>query len=357
MKTTTGAGRTWHFSHALGRPTNEHNGKTGGYRYPVSVAVAPDDILFVLNRGYGGANGPEGPGLTGDCGRIGKTTLDEEHLGDFARTDFTWPNSVAISRGGELYVTDEYENCVKVYNQEQVMPYPEFDPDGEWQRKWGEGGSGEGQLNGPAGIVFDSRDEAFVVDSKGHRVQKFTTEGEFIMGWGGNGSDHGCFNLPWGVTVDSDDNVYVADWGNHRIQKFTNSGDYLASFGEVDGLGGELRHPSDVAVDSDGDVYVADFGNRRVQIYEPEGDVIAALYGDAVELSKAGEYIIRRDPGTIKAYQQADDYTEMGRFQHPTGIEVDAEDRIIVTDSCGRLQVYSKDHEYAEPDVKLYLEP
>jgi DNA-binding beta-propeller fold protein YncE len=177
------------------------------------------------------------------------------------------------------------------------------------------------------------------------------------MGWGGHGSEHGQFNLPWGITVDSEDGVYVADWGNHRVQKFTADGGHIASFGEVDGLGGDLRHPSDVAVDSDGDVYVADWGNRRVQIYESNGDVIAALYGDAVELSKAGEYIIRRDPGTIKAYEQVQDYTEMAHFQHPIGIVVDSEDRVIVTDSCGRLQVYAKDREYSEPDVKLYLEP
>ena len=278
-------------------------------------------------------------------------------LGDFARADFTWPNSIALSKDGQLHVTDKHDNCVKVYNQDQVLPFEEFDTDGEWQRMWGEAGSDKGQLNGPAGIAFDSNNEAYIVDSKSHRAQKFSAEGEFILGWGGHGSDHGQFNLPWGVTVDSDDNVYVADWGNHRVQKFTPGGQHLASFGEVDGLGGELRHPSDVAVDSDGDVYVADWGNRRVQIYEPSGDIIAALYGDAVELSKAGEYIVRRDPGTIKAYRQVENYTEMGRFQHPTGIEVDAEDRVIVTDTCGRLQVYAKDHEYAEPDVKLYLEP
>ena len=230
-------------------------------------------------------------------------------------------------------------------------------PNGEWQRIWGEAGSGAGQLDGPAGIAFDSNNEVYVVDSRSHRVQKFTSEGGFIMGWGGHGSEHGQFNLPWGITVDFEDSVYVADWGNDRVQKFTPEGQHLASFGEVDGMGGELRHPSDVAVDSDGDIYVADWGNRRVQIFEPTVDVIAALYGDAVELSKAGEYIIRRDPETIKAYRQVEDYTEMGRFQHPIAIEVDSEDRVIVTDTCGRLQVYSKDRMYAEPDVKLYLEP
>ena len=52
MITTTAGSKAWHFSHALGRPSNEHNvghrfGTTGGYRYPVDVVVAPEDILFV----------------------------------------------------------------------------------------------------------------------------------------------------------------------------------------------------------------------------------------------------------------------------------------------------------------------
>ena len=123
-----------------------------------------------------------------------------------------------------------------------------------------------------------------------------------------------------------------------------------------DEFGGELKRPSNVAVDSEGDVYVTDWGNRRVQIYEPNGEVLTAFYGDATTLSKAGEYIIRRDPGTIKAYQRVKDYTSMGRFQRPTGIEIDDQDRIIVADLCGRLQVYAKDHAYVTPEVKLELE-
>jgi len=51
MITTTAAGRTWHYSHNLGRQTAEHNqskfGRTGGYCYPMDVAYAGNDILFV----------------------------------------------------------------------------------------------------------------------------------------------------------------------------------------------------------------------------------------------------------------------------------------------------------------------
>ena len=47
MKTTTIAGRTWHYSHYLGRSTAEHNesefGRTGGFIFPVDVAFGKGD--------------------------------------------------------------------------------------------------------------------------------------------------------------------------------------------------------------------------------------------------------------------------------------------------------------------------
>lgn len=350
MITTTAAGRTWHFDRSLGRPTNEHNGKVGGFRYPTDLAIAPGEILFVLNKGYQITEQMDHR----DNGRIGKTTLDEHHLGDFARQDFVWPGGIALDSEGWVYVTDEYLNVVRRYDPDGVQPYPGSDPSGEWTAQWGEAGSGPGQLAGPTCIAFDSDENLHVVESRNHRVQKFTKDGQYLSGFGAQGTGDCEFDRPWGITIDKDGCIYVVDWGNSRVQKFTSDGEYIMSFGTE--FGGELNHPANVAVDSEGDVYVTDFGNRRVQVYEPNGDILTSFYGDATTLSKAGEYIIRRDPGTIKAYRQVKNYTPMGRFQRPTGIEVDEQDRIIVADACGRLQVYAKDHAFVAPEVKLELE-
>ena len=352
MITTAVAGRAWHFSHALGRPTNEHNGKTGGYRHPVDLAIAPDDILFVLSRGsgFGGALGHP------DFGRIGKTTLDEEHIGDFARREFTWPAGIALAADGRLFVTDEFRNHVAIFPSDVVYPYPDFNPDGERIGEWGVRGSGPGQLDGPSGISLDSNDDIYIVDTGNDRVQKFTKDGDYLTGWGSTGTGEGEFSRPWGIAIDAQGAVYVADWGNDRVQKFSPDGEYLMSFGGHDLDGGDLNHPAGVAVDSDGDVYVTDWGNNRVQIYEPDGESLAALYGDAVALSKAGVYIMARDPETIKAFRRVKDVSHMGLFARPVGIEVDAQDRIIICDTCGRLQVYEKDKDFAEPELKLELE-
>ena len=122
------------------------------------------------------------------------------------------------------------------------------------------------------------------------------------------------------------------------------------SFGGADGGAGSLDHPAGVAVDSDGDVYVTDWGNNRVQIYGPDGEVLTALYGDVHELSRAGLYNLNRDPESVKVLNRIEDLMPVLKaFLRPTGIAIDTQDRIVVSDARSRLMVYVKDNEYVAP--------
>ena len=346
MITTTAAGRTWHYSHALGRETGEHNGNVGGFMFPQDVVWTPGDVLFVLSRGFGhGIDGYEG-----DMGkRIGKTTIDEVHLGDFARDGFTWPVSMDVSSDGVVFVSDEFENKIVRLPADRLTNYPEKDPDGG-RIEWGEAGSADGQFDGPAGVALEADGTLLVVDRGNGRVQRYTREGTFLGGWGREGSGQGEFGQPWGVAVDAKGDVYVADWGNDRVQKFSSDGTYLMSFGGDPDSGAELDHPANVAVDSDGDVYVTDWGNRRVQIYEPDGEIITALHGDANELSKAGHHILNRDPESRLAFDAVEHaMSHTVRFERPVGIDISPDDRVLITDICGRVLVYDKDRAYEPP--------
>ena len=330
MLTTTVAGRTWNFSHAIGRNAAAGN----GFTQPVAVAAGSDGTLYVLSRGSEGAGG-----VQAENKRIGKITIDEQFIGDFARGQLTWPAGIALDSDGNLYCSEEFLHKIFIYNE-----------DGEHIGDWGEPGSAEGQLNGPSGIEFDSRGNLLVVDSGNNRIQSFTKDGGFngVIG-------EGLLSSPWGIAVDCDDNVYVADWGNDRAVKFSPDGELTVTFGgsEIPN-GGELDHPADVAVDSQGDVYVSDWGNKRIQIYEPDGSVITALYGDAVEFSKWAAEVINSNPDAQKAYRRVKDRTPMGLFERPVGLTVDSEDRIIITDSTrGRLQVYAKEKDYLDPQFNL----
>ena len=334
MLTTTVAGRTWNFSHAIGRDA----AAGAGFTYPTAVAVAPGDVLYVLSRGSEGTEAN-----TSDNKRITKVTMDQELLGEFATGEFTWPTGLALDSDGNLYCSDEHENIIAAY-----------DGDGQRLEEWGEAGSGGGQLRGPAGLAFDGEDNLFVVDSLNGRVQVFTRDGRYLRGWGSPGSGEGQLNQPWGITVDGNGDVYVADWGNDRVQKFAPDGTYLLAVGSTVGDGGDLDHPADVAVDSEGDIYVTDWGNKRVQIYDPDGEIITALYGDATEFSNWAQEVVNSNPDVRIAFRRVRDISPLGRFERPRGIAIDGQDRITVSDSTrGRVQIYVKEKDFIDPQFNL----
>jgi len=316
---------TYQYSHTIG---NAAAANQAGFRSPVDVALGQDGLLYVLNSSSEAlAQGKW----------VAKCTIDEDYLGSFGSYgtedgQFTWPNSLALDKEGNVYVTDEYLNQISV-----------FDRDGTFLRKWGTEGDGDGQWNRPAGIAFDGEDNLYVVDSLNHRVQKFMSDGRFLGDWGGPGTGEGQFNAPWGIDVDEQGNVYVADWRNHRIQKFNAEGKFLMKFGEAGDGDGEFNRPSGVAVDQEGYIYVVDWGNDRVQGFDPQGGFVTKFIGDA-GLSKWGVDRLAANPeNMLGARQQAKSLDPEKRFFHPVGIEVDSENRIIVVD-CGRhrLQIYQK---------------
>ena len=329
MLTTTVAGRTWNFSHAIGRNAAAGN----GFTQPWDVAAGPDGVLYVLSRGQEGVGG-----VTAENKRIGKMTIDQEFIGDFAR-GMTWPAGIALDSSGNIYCSEEFQNKIFIFNE-----------DGEEIGSWGEAGSGQGQLNGPSGLAVDGDDNLLVVDARNNRIQKFTAGGEYIATIG-----EGQLDSPWGIGLDSDGNIYVADWGNSCVRKYSADGAPLLTFGGPDlDNGADLNHPSSVAVDSEGDVYVADWGNKRIQIYAPDGAVITALHGDAVEFSNWAAEVINSNPDAQKAYRRVKDRTTLGLFERPVGMAIDSEDRIIVTDSTrGRLQIYAKEKDYMDPQFNL----
>ena len=331
MLTTTVSGRTWNFSHAIGRNAAAGN----GFTQPMDVAVAPGGVIYVLSRGQEGAGGVQAPNK-----RIGKVTIDEEFVGDFAREELVWPMGIAVDSDGSIYCTDEFEKRVKIY-----------DADGQRVGEW----DGEGKLGSPSGIACGADDSVYVTDADACAVHKFTKDGKHLASFGSAGDGPGQFNTPWGVFVDADGGIFVADWGNNRAQKLSPDGEHLVTFGaETSGAAGALNHPSDVAVDSEGDVYVCDWGNKLVKIYESDGSPLTQLEGDAIEFSKWAKEVVESNPDVVKAYRRVKDTRPLGLFERPAGIAVDEEDRIIITDSTrGRLQIYAKEKDYMDPQFNL----
>ena len=300
-----------------------------GFSNPIDLALGKNGLVYVLNRSnsYQAQMGAV---------RVTICTLDSEYVGQFGGFgegdgEITWPTSIAIDRHGNIYVSDEHRHDIQV-----------FGPDQSFVRKWGTFGSGDGQLNRPSGLAVDADDNVFVVDHLNNRIQKFTPDGQVLAKWGSQGSGPGEFNMPWGICVDSDDQVYVADWRNDRIEKFTADGQYLGSIGSSGSGDGQLNRPANVGVDKDGNVYVADWGNERVAIFNSLGFPITTLIGDHTH-SKWGDEFLAANQELLDGRKVMADGTPEKRFWGPTAVEIDAEGRVVVVDSCRhRLQVYTR---------------
>ena len=321
----------------IGLNSNQPIGR--GFNHPYDIDFSNDGRIFMINRATGG--GRRGV-------RIQIFTFDEEWLGEFATgsgnedEQFVTPVCLSISDDDHVYITDEYLNEVKV-----------FDNQGGFINRWG-----SGNLQGPAGIAHSGDGSVFVVEQYANKIGKFTKEGSRISSWGEEGDGKGQFNLPWGLTVDGEDNVYVADWRNDRIQKFTKDGEFIDSYGESGDGPGQFYRPSSVALDSNGSIYVADWGNERVQVLDPEGEFRQMLEGEATlskwaeewlevnldeyDLRKESDLLVKDLPKHLRTPYHTASQTEP-IFWGPVSVKIDDKDQLFVTEhGRHRIQVYAQ---------------
>tara|TARA_B100001167_G_C16764693_1_gene303467 strand:+ start:463 stop:1470 length:1008 start_codon:yes stop_codon:yes gene_type:complete len=317
---------SFQYSHSIGR--NEFAGT--GFRNPVDMALAADDIVYVLNRSR--EDRPDGV-------RVSMVTIDENLISEFGAYgeddgNLIWPSAIALDPDGNVYIADEYLNRISVYTK-----------DGDFIRKWGKAGTENGEIDKPAGLVIDGKGTLYLTDSGNHRVQKFTLDGKYLGAFGSFGSGPGQLNMPWGIALDMDGQVFVADWRNDRIQAFSPDGEWQSSFGSSGTGVGEFNRPNSVAVDKDGLIYVLDWLNNRVQILNPDGRLITSLFGEH-SLSEWGKDKLLSNPDMIQQRALALSW-DQGYFERklsdPCAVKVDNQNRIAVLENTsGRIQVYQK---------------
>ena len=310
-----------------------------GFHLPVDISVRADGRVYVINRSPMHRLGI----------RVGICDLLHGWYGEFgsdgkADGQFTGPAAITHDSNERIYVADEELNRITVFN-----------PDGEFESKWGELGTEPGQINGPSALKVTSDGNLLLVDHLNNRIQKMTLDGQYLSHWGSKGIAEGQFNLPWGIDTDNDENVYVADWRNDRIQRFSEDGKFIDMYGSSGSDDGLFNRPSDVAVDQDGFIYVADWGNQRVQVFDHHWNFHASLRGQATVSPWAQEYL-EANADELDARSRFDPYIEVDTddeheisarveayFWDPIAVEIDPEGRLVVADSLRhRLQIYQR---------------
>ena len=137
-----------------------------------------------------------------------------------------------------------------------------FSLTGSYIRQWGTSGSGDGQFNQPLGIAVDrNRQQVYVSEFFGNRIQQFTVFGDFIKVLSDSISGTGALANPVGLATDQHGNLYSADHGNDRVVHFNGNGTYLTTFTATSavGIGVDPRN-AQIYVGSNGGAAINRFG-------------------------------------------------------------------------------------------------
>ena len=180
---------------------------------------------------------------------------------------------------------------------------------------------GAGMFVFPHGIFVDQEDNVWVTDAqgkegKGHQVFKFSPDGKLLMtlgkaGVAGTGPDE--FNQPSSVLVAPNGDIFVGDGhggdSNARIVKFDRNGKFIKTWGKKGTAPGDIDTPHTLAMDSRGRLFEGDRQNNRIQIWDQNGTLLDVWY----------------------------------QFSRPSGVFIDKNDIIYVTDS--ESESVSKNHD------------
>lgn len=272
------------------------------------------------------------------------------HTGDGTGTaaEFIYPRDVAVDQAGNVYVADGH-GIRKVTPDRVVTTLPGlagshvavdnrgnvYAPNGNQIQKMARGGEittitpsvrqkgWMARFDNPTGVAVDQFGNVHVPYAPGGSVQfvlkvSATGVGEILSG---------PFVDPQGIAVDVAGNVYVMASAANTVYKLCPSGECTALAGalaEGGGGSGAFSGPLGLAVDSGGNVYVADTGNHLIRKVSPTG-MITTLAGNGSirdiykENAIAGGYA--DGPGSV------------ARFNHPSGVAVDAAGNVYVADS------------------------
>jgi streptogramin lyase len=183
-----------------------------------------------------------------------------------------FPHGIHVDRDGNIWVTDGQDNA-------PAQPGASTTPAAE--RK------------GPAPGA-----------TKGHQVFKFSPDGKLLMTLGkpGGGAEPEYFYQPNDVVTAPNGDIFVSEGHggtNSRILKFTKDGKLLTVIGKKGTGPGEFDQPHALAFDSNGRLFVGDRSNNRIQILDQQGKFI----------------------------------DEWKQFSRPSGIYIDKNDTIYVSDS------------------------
>lgn len=242
---------------------------------PLGVAVGNQGLVYVGEEGVGRVQ-VFNTALTNVLYSLGKGS-NEFQLANHIAVDTTVSN-------GWIYVSDSRANQILCYTNAALV------------KTIGTKGTGTSQFDFPAGVYVSPGRELFVVDQNNDRVQVFNSTGTFQRAFSLRVPTvdlvtTNIYGRAQGITGDSAGRIYVTDAFQDEIKVFDTAGAYLATIGGFGEWIGQLRSPGSAVLGADQRLFVTSVDNNRMEIFTIQGGgpvyvtlQVVSTYGTATPL-------------------------------------------------------------------------
>ncbi len=182
----------------------------GEFLYPVSLAVAPDDSVYVLDS---------------ETHLVSRFTNDGRFLASFGgrgkgQGEFNDPRTLAIDGRGNVYVLD--------YGNRQVQ---RLGPDGSYQTRWAfKLAADQPELRPLDGMTVDQAGSVYISDANAGKIRKVTADGKVGVSFALDARQGEATDALVDLGVDDAGHLYAARRSGHLIRKYDPAGRLLETF-------------------------------------------------------------------------------------------------------------------------------
>lgn len=203
--------------------------KPGEFLYPLSVAIAPDDTVYVLDSETHTVQHFDNDGnyIDGFGGRGG------------GHGTFNDPRVLVVGPDGSVYVLD--------YGNRQVQ---RLSADGTYMTRWAfKLGSDQPGMRLLDGVALDGDGSLFISDAAAGKIRKVTSEGKVGVSFAFDTRQGEITDTILDLGVDDAGSLYASRRGGHLIRKFDPTGrllDTIETYAPVVQMVVDVRAPSTV---------------------------------------------------------------------------------------------------------------
>lgn len=227
------------------------------------------------------------------------------------RKELEFPEKVAVSSKGKIYVLEQTTHLVKTYDANfEFRGILDVASIANAQKKEEQNPQKDETVTLiPKSITLDSKDNLFVL-SKKEEIYVFQKDDSFLFSFGGKGQEHSSFVRAADFAVSENGTMYVLDAGRTQdmIRIFDRSGTLTRAFGKKDQGVQDLANPVSLALDRDEKVWIVDEGCQCIKVFEKSSLYLFSagsfFYPKSVTFDPFGRiYVLESGEGKVSVFE------------------------------------------------------